>query len=150
MMKGKRFSERGQIIFPVLGLFIVLILALTLVIDFGRFFLLRSRVRTIADTAALAGAGALDIRQSTTGDFAVNASWARDRSQEVYQQTLARNPRDTWMAISLEEVSVDGPMVTVTVTGTCEAIWGGLFGIHHFSTSVTSAARAAVGITTEH
>ena len=149
-MRSKRFSERGQIIFPILGLFIVLILALTLVIDFGRFFLLRSRVRTIADTAALAGAGALDIRQSTTGDFSLNAIWARERSQEVYQQTLSRNPKDAWMSINLESVSVDGLLVTVKVSGTCEAIWGGLFGITNFSTSVISSARAAVGITTEH
>ena len=149
-MRSKRLPERGQIIFPILGLFIVLILALTLVIDFGRFFLLRSRVRTIADTAALAGAGALDIRQSTTGDFTVNTMWARERTQEVYQQTLSLNPKDAWMSINLESVVVNGQMVTVTVSGTCEAIWGGLFGINNFSTSVISSARAAVGITTEH
>ncbi|MBN2471849.1 MAG: hypothetical protein JXN59_14095, partial [Anaerolineae bacterium] len=73
----RRRSETGQAIFLVLGLMVILLVALTLAFDFGRFFLLRSRVRIIADTAALAGAGALDIQRSAGGNFALNGSWAQ-------------------------------------------------------------------------
>ncbi len=144
-----RRSERGQAVVLVLGMMAMLLLALTLAFDFGRFFLLRSRVRTIADTAALAGAGALDIQRSAGGSFAVNTNWAQARALEVYQKSLALNPKDTWMTISLGGISVNGRVVTVTVNGTCASVWGGFFGIGAFSTSVTSDARAAVGITRE-
>lgn len=146
---ARKRSEQGQTVFLVLGLMVMLVMALTLVFDFGRFFLLRSRVRTIADTAALAGAGALDIQRSANGGFAVNANWAQARALEVYQQTLAMNPRDAWMAISLGGIAVNGRRVTVTVHGTCPSVWGGLVGIENFTTSVTANARAAVGISGE-
>ncbi len=142
-------SERGQAVVLVLGMMAMLLLALTLSFDFGRFFLLRSRVRTIADTAALAGAGALDIQRSAGGNFIVNTTWAGSRALEVYQKSLALNPKDTWMTISLGGISVNGRTVTVTVNGTCPSVWGGFFGIGAFSTSVTANARAAVGITRE-
>ncbi len=142
-------SEKGQAAILVLGLIAILLVGLTLSFDFGRFFLLRSRMRTIADTAALAGAGALDIQHSASGDFALNANWAQARALEVYQKSLALNPKDAWMTISLGGVSVSGRKVSVTVNGSCPSVWGGFFGIGAFSTSVTADARAAVGITRE-
>jgi uncharacterized membrane protein len=144
----KRF-EKGQAVILVLGMIAMLLLALTLSFDFGRFFLLRSRVRTIADTAALAGAGALDIQRSAGGNFVMNTNWAQTRALEVYQKTLMLNPKDSWMTISLGGISVNGRSVTVTVNGSCASVWGGFFGIGSFSTSVTADARAAVGITRE-
>ncbi len=142
-------SEKGQAVILVLGLMAMLLVGLTLSFDFGRFFLLRSRVRTIADTAALAGAGALDIQRSAGGDFVLNDNWAQARALEVYQKSLALNPKDSWMTISLGGISVNGRTVNVTVNGTCPPVWGGFFGIGAFSTSVTADARAAVGITRE-
>ncbi len=142
-------SEKGQAVILVLGLMAMLLVGLTLSFDFGRFFLLRSRMRTIADTAALAGAGALDIQHSASGDFAVNTTWAQARALEVYQKSLALNPKDSWMMISLGGSAVNGRKVTVIVNGTCPSAWGGFFGIGAFSTSVTADARAAVGITRE-
>ena len=142
-------STSGQVILPLLGLLVILVIALTVAFDFGRFLLLRSRVRSIADTAALAGAGALDIQRSTAGNFALNTSWAQERAEQVYHETLARNPRDRWMQISLLEIAVEGRTVRVTLSGSCQPVWGTYVGIPAFSTRVTSAARAAIGITQE-
>ncbi len=148
-MKYHQSSEKGQVIVPILGLMVILLIALSLVVDFSRWMLLRSRVRTIADSAALSGAGGLDMRQSAQGAFQVNPVWAKDRALNVYQQSISLNPKDAWMSIQIMDVAVHGRTVTVTVTGSCPTVFAGALGIGSFSTSVTSSARAAVGITQE-
>ena len=62
---NKHRSERGQIIVAFVVLIPIFIMALFIVLDLGRYQIMRNQVRIAADSAALAAAGSLDIRQAT-------------------------------------------------------------------------------------
>jgi hypothetical protein len=53
------------------------------------------------------------------------------------------------MTISLGSVQVSGKTVRVTASGFASALFGKYLGISGFSASLTSAARAATGISSE-
>ena len=77
MFFRSRESERGQSILAFVNLFPIFIVALFVVTDIGRYLYLKNQVRIAADSAALAAAGALDMRQAgQDGVFALNEGWA--------------------------------------------------------------------------
>jgi Flp pilus assembly protein TadG len=146
-----RRSESGQIVVAFVVLIPVFILALFIVLDLGRYQIMRNQIRIAADSAALAAAGSLDIREAARGNFVLNESWAQQRASEAVAAMQGRITEDAWMTISLTSVRVDGSEVEVGVNGTARTIFGSfpLIGISGFNASVLSRARSATGVNTE-
>lgn len=146
-----RRSESGQIVVAFVVLIPVIILALFIVLDLGRYQIMRNQIRIAADSAALAAAGSLDIREAARGNFVLNESWAQQRASEAVTAMQGRITEDDWMTISLTSVKVNGSEVEVRVNGTASTIFGSfpLIGIRGLNASVVSSARSATGVNTE-
>ncbi len=146
-----RELEAGQITLAFVVLLPLLIMALFIVVDLGRYQILRNQVRIAADSAALAAAGALDISQASYGDFVLNRNWAESRAADAVAAIQGTIEEDAWMQISLTAVEVHGSEAQVMVTGGAATIFGGfpLIGIEHFEVSLVSTARAATGVEEE-
>jgi len=146
-----RRSESGQIVVAFVVLIPVFILALFIVLDLGRYQIMRNQIRIAADSAALAAAGSLDIREAAGGNFVLNESWAQQRASEAVTAMQGRITEDDWMTISLTSVKVNGSEVEVRVNGTASTIFGSfpLIGIRGLNASVVSSARSATGVNTE-
>ena len=145
-----RESERGQSILAFVVLFPVFLVALFMVTDIGRYLYLKNQVRIAADSAALAAAGALDMRQAGMNEvFVLNADWADQRARLALAEMGSRIGEDDWMTYWISSVIVSGRDVTVIVDGSGSAIFGGYLGISGFSARAVSHARAAVGVNNE-
>lgn len=143
-------SERGQVVLAFIVLFPVFIVALFVVTDIGRYFYLKNQVRIAADSAALAAAGALDMRQAGMDEvFVLNEDWAKQRATDVIMEMSGRVSEDDWMRYWVSSVMVNGLEVTVIVDGTGSSIFGSYLGISGFSARAVSHARAAVGVKSE-
>jgi hypothetical protein len=107
-------------------------------------------VRIAADSAALAAAGALDMRQAGMNEvFVLNETWATRRAEDAITEMRTRIGEDDWMTYWVSSVIVSGRDVTVIVDGSGSAIFGGYLGISGFSARAVSHARAAVGVNSE-
>jgi len=145
-----RESQNGQIVLAFLILFPVFIICLFISTDVGRLLVLKNQLRIAADSAALAAAGALDIRKATQHqNFMLNESWANDRALEAISEMKGRISEDDWMQYDVTAVIIDGLEVTVIVDGKGETIFGGYLGINTLKARAISHARAAVGIDSE-
>jgi Flp pilus assembly protein TadG len=145
-----RQSQRGQSVLAFVVLFPVFIICLFMVTDIGRLLYLKNQVRIAADSAALAAAGALDMRQAGASSvFEINRAWAEARAADAIDQLRGQIPEDAWMTYGLTSILVNGPEVTVIVEGSGRTIFGGYVGISSFSARAMSHARAAVGVNQE-
>jgi uncharacterized protein (UPF0333 family) len=144
-----RESERGQALLAFIVLFPVFIVALFVVTDLGRYLYLKNQVRIAADSAALAAAGALDMRRAGNEVFILNETWAETRAREALVEMSEEISEDGWMRYWVSSIMVDGLEVTIIVDGTASSIFGGYLGISGFSARATSHARAAVGVNSE-
>lgn len=143
-------SERGQALLAFVILIPVFLLSLFIVLDLGRYQIMRNQVRIAADSAALAAAGALDTRQAGAGIFIINENWAYQRAADSLLET-STHVDEPWMTLSLLTVNVDGAEVLVRVNGEANTVFGTfpLIGISGFSATAESRARAATGIDAE-
>jgi len=145
-----RESERGQSLLAFIILLPVFIVALFVVTDMGRYLYLKNQVRIAADSAALAAAGALDMRQAGMNEvFVLNETWATRRAEGAITEMRTRIVEDDWMTYWVSSVIVSERDVTVIVDGSGSAIFGGYLGISGFSARAVSHARAAVGVNSE-
>jgi Flp pilus assembly protein TadG len=144
-------SQRGQMILAFIILFPVFIICLFIVTDMGRYLALKNQVRIVADSAALAAAGALDLREATMNEnFVINKNWARKRAMEAIDQTMQIEPEENkWMKYWLQKIIVKGDRVTVVVEGTGTFMFGGYLGLSSFNARSVSHARVAVGVERE-
>jgi len=142
--------EKGQSLITFVAAFPILIFALTVAFDFGRLLILKSQARLLADSSALAAAGALDMQSLDDGVFILNSRWANARAYDAVSKSISHlPPEDSWMHLRLTNVSVRGAQVTVSVVGTCDFVWGTYLGLANCSTTAVSSARAASGISSE-
>jgi Flp pilus assembly protein TadG len=143
--------EKGQVVVAFVVLIPVLIMALFVSLDLGRYQIMRNQARIAADSAASAAAGALDLSEAAKGNFVLNEAWAQQRAYDAVAAIQGRINEDSWMTISLTSVQVNGAEAEVTINGTASAVFGGLsiLGVSDFDTSVVSKARAATGVDTE-
>jgi Flp pilus assembly protein TadG len=148
---GHHKSESGQVVVAFVVLIPVLIMALFISLDLGRYQIMRNQVRIAADAAALAAAGALDISEAANGNFVLNETWAKQRAVEAVTAMQGRITEDNWMTISITSIQVNGAEVEVRINGTADTVFGSfpVLGVGGFNASLVSKARAATGIYTE-
>ena len=143
--------EEGQIIVAFVILIPILVMALFLSLDLGRYQIMRNQARITADAAALAAGGALDLSEAARGNFVLNETWAGQRAAETVAAMQGRVSEDNWMTISLVSIQVRGAEVEVHIRGTASTVFGNLpgLGISGFDAYVISRARAATGVDAE-
>jgi Flp pilus assembly protein TadG len=147
---GNKKGQKGQIVIAFLGLVPIFIVCLFVVADLARYFYLKNQVRITADSAAVAAAGALDMRQAADNQvFVINENWANARAFDVLTQLEGMISEDDWMTITVARPIISGNEVTVIVNGTGETLFGGYIGISNYSASAIAHARIAVGVDQE-
>lgn len=126
-------------------------MAAFIVVDLGRYQILRNQVRIAADSAALAAAGALDISEASRGNFVLNPNWAESRATDAIYNIQGMIAVDGWMQISLASLEINEDEVEVMVTGSVDTVFGGfpLIGVDRIEVSLVSSARAAAGVEEE-
>lgn len=133
----------------------IFILMMVIVYDFGNFLIMRSTVRSYADSAAIAAAGSVDMGGTPdTGTYkgygyVLNQNWAEARSWGIINDSLASNPTSVIknrMTFVVNSINVDGEEASVTMQGTYRPVWTFLTGGGNMVTSATAKAKAATGI----
>ena len=144
-------SQRGQFVLALVVLFPVFIMCIFIVTDMGRYLALKNQVRIVADSAALAAAGALDVQEATMNEnFVIYEPWARERAEDAIQQTMLLDVEENgWMQYWLQQIIVKGDRVTVVVEGSGTFIFGGYLGLSTFNARAVSHGRVAVGVDRE-
>jgi hypothetical protein len=147
MIKDKKKEESGQVALVFIASLVIVIGAMALLIDGGRYLVMRSRARMLADAAAITGVGVLDIVQAGQGNFVLDDFRAREAADGNFNRNLDDSP--DYADFSLDAVQVQGNQIRVTVTGTSAPLFGAHWGLN-YSATVTSSARAGSGISGEN
>ena len=149
MNLNKHSGERGQVALVFIASMVIVIAALALLIDGGRWLTMRSQARMIADASAYSGASVVDIQRAGEGDIVLSETYitAKDIAKEAFDVNKASTPE--YMDFDDPEILVSGNEIRVTVTGRSRALFGSQWGLN-YSTTVTSSARAGWGISTEN
>ncbi len=147
MIEGKNKSESGQVALVFIASLVIIIGAMALLIDGGRYLVMRSRTRMLADAAAITGAGVLDVVQAGQGNFILDAYHAERKARANFTTNLDDSP--DYADFSIDSVQVVGNQIRVTITGTSAPLFGARWGLN-YSATVVSAARAGTGISGEN
>jgi len=149
MNLNKHSGERGQVALVFIASIVIVIAALALLIDGGRWLTMRSRARMLADASAYSGASVVDIQRAGEGDIVLSETniTARDIAKEAFDANKTSTPE--YMDFDDPEILVSGNEIRVTVTGRSRALFGSQWGLN-YSATVTSSARAGWGISTEN
>jgi len=150
MIKGKVKGESGQVALVFIASLVIIIGAMALLIDGGRYLVMRTRTRMLADAAAITGAGMLDVVEAGQGNFVLDSSdvgGARKAANDNFTLNLDDSPE--YADFSFDSVQVLGNQIRVTVTGTSSPLFGSQWGLN-YSATVVSSARAGSGISGEN
>ena len=147
MIKGRRKGESGQVALVFIASLVIVIGAMALLIDGGRYLVMRSRTRMLADAAAITGVGVLDVVEAGQGNFILNDIEARKAADNNFTKNQVDSP--DYADFSLDSVQVIGNQIRVTVTGTSAPLFGAQWGLN-YSATVVSFARAGSGISGEN
>jgi len=152
-MNNKTFAskkESGQASLVFIASLVIIMACFALLVDGGRYLVMRNRARMMADASALSGASALDIQKAGEGNFILQSGSgegsARGIATDIFNDNNDESPE--WADYTLDSVRVSGNQIWVTITGRSTPLFGSNWGIN-YSTTITASARAAVGISTE-
>ena len=145
-MQTARRNENGQASLVFVASLVIIMAAFALLVDGGRYLVMRNRARMMADASALSGAGILDLEKAHEGSFVLDNVLARRRAEYIFGENYRDKPE--WANYQLQEVRVIGNEIWVTVTGTSTPLFGSNLGLN-YSVTIVSSARAASGISSE-
>lgn len=144
--------EKGQASLVFIASLVIIMACFALLVDGGRYLVMRNRARMMADASALSGASALDIQKAGEGKFVLQSGGDSVPGSAKYIATSIFNTNNgdspDWADYTLDTVRVSGNEIWVTITGRSTPLFGSNWGINYSST-ITASARAAVGISTE-
>lgn len=143
-------NEKGQASLVFLASLVIIMACFALLVDGGRYLVMRNRARMMADASAYSGAGVLDMDEAHLGNFVlkqgVSDDTAKVKAVDIFKKNNADSPEYT--EFTLDEVRVQGNQIWVTITGRSRPLFGSNWGLN-YSTTITASARAAVGISSE-
>ena len=145
-LKIRAQGEQGQVALVFIASMVIVIAALALLIDGGRYLVMRNRARMMADAAAITGAGYINVLEAGSGNFVLDGLAAEEAAEDNFTRNLNDSPE--YADFSLGETRVSGNQIWVTVTGSSAPLFGSQWGLH-YSTTVVSSARAGTGISSE-
>jgi hypothetical protein len=108
----KRASDEGSILVLSLGFIVICILALAVVVDASTVFLARRALQAQADTAALAGAQAIDVDAYYSGGADTRIRLDPAGIRTAVERHVRRDPGDG----RLTAVSLRNDIVLVSMT----------------------------------
>ena len=150
MLKHRKKEESGQVALVFIASMLIVIGAMALLIDGGRYLVMRNRTRMLADAAAITGVGVLDIVEAGQGNFVLDSNENGGARAAAYNNfTLNEADSPEYADFSLDSVQVIGNQIRVTVTGTSAPLFGSQWGLN-YSATVVSSARAGTGISGEN
>jgi len=141
-----RKKETGQASLVFVASLVIIMAAFALLVDGGRYLVMRNRARMMADASALSGAGALDLEKAQKGNFSLDSKEAFKYAHSIFNENMADKP--DWADYQIQSVRIVGNEIWVTVTGTSSPLFGSSLGLN-YSVTIISSARAASGISTE-
>lgn len=146
IMNKNREKEKGQVSLIFIASMVIVIAAVALLVDGGRYLVMRNRTRMMADASALSAASILDLEEARNGNFVLDSNGADDTARKIFNTNIETSPE--YADFVLDEVRVQGNQIWVTVTGRSTPLFGSQWGLN-YSTTIISSARAATGISTE-
>ena len=155
-MRKTKTKIKGQYTIMFLALAVPLfILMMMVTYDFGNFLLMRTTTRAIADSAALAAAGAVDMGgiDGTTGgtnkgyDYTLNETWAASRVWDIIEANNKGIPPHLRRRMSFEVsgYQAKGKEAVVAITGSYIPLWSSYSDPSVIQTTVVQRAEAATG-----
>jgi hypothetical protein len=133
----RRRSDDGQFL-AMTAVFMTMFLALTgLVTDGGHYLDVKQQAASIAEQAARAGAGSLDVSQLHTGTISVDPTVAVTAAEN--QMSLAGQPGTAWVV---------GDTVYAQISERVPTQLLGIIGVGSLSLVVTESATDVSGVTT--
>ena len=145
-MISPRDKETGQTSLVFIASLVIIMAAFALLVDGGRYLVMRNRARMMADASALSGAGMLDVEKAQEGDFVLHSDLAFKQAHYIFNENIADIP--VWADYQISQVQVRDNEIRVTVIGTSAPLFGSNLGLN-YSATVVSSARAASGISSE-
>lgn len=146
LSRKDKWIENGQASLVFVASLLIIVAALALLVDGGRYLVMRNRARMMADASTLAGASMLDIEESQKGNFCLGAVSAQDKVEETFYDNKGKSP--DWADFQLTDVQIQGNVIWVTVVGKSAPLFVSNLGLN-YSATVVSSARAASGISGE-
>jgi hypothetical protein len=144
--KDSTRGEKGQVALVFIASLVIIIAAMALLIDGGRYLVMRNRTRMLADAAAITGAGIMDVLEAGNGNFILDTVGADAAAKANFAKNLDDSPE--YADFSMDEVRVQGNRIRITVTGRSTPLFGAQWGLN-YSATVVSSARAGTGISSE-
>lgn len=145
-MNKKLEKEKGQVSLIFIVSMLIVIGAIALLVDGGRYLVMRNRVRMMADASALSASSILDLEEASNGNFVLDINGAELTAKHIFDKNLETSPE--YADFELGEVRVQGNQIWVTVKGRSAPLFGSQWGLN-YSTTIVSSARAATGISSE-
>lgn len=130
-LRQRTKDDRGSVLITGLLLSVALLMAIGFAVDVGHAFLVKRKLTSIANDAALTGSQALNLPALHEGQVQLNPSEAR---------TEALNAVNANPSVTGQATATTGS-VTVTVTRRIPTILLGLVGLH--TLTITAHATAA-------
>lgn len=144
--KDSTRGEKGQVALVFIASLVIIIAAMALLVDGGRYLVMRNRTRMLADAAAITGAGIMDVLEAGNGNFILDTVGADAAAKANFAKNLDDSPE--YADFSMDEVRVQGNRIRITVTGRSTPLFGAQWGLN-YSATVVSSARAGTGISSE-
>jgi uncharacterized membrane protein len=141
-------KEKGQTNVMFLNMVFIILFCMVIVVDFGRYIVLKNQTKALADSMALAAASSWDLAafQTSKGtSVTLSDAFAQERAGNVFSEN-ASHEQASWLSFT-SNVSVQGDRVVVTVTGTANTIFAGIVGVSGWTATSTSTGRIVAGIT---
>lgn len=145
-MRNKYGREKGQVSLVFIVSIVIVIAAIALLVDGGRYLVMRNQARMMADATALSAASILDLEEFKSGNFVLDWAGATETADDIFNKNLEISPE--YADFELIELRFQGNQVWVTVTGRSTPLFGSQLGLN-YSTTIVSSARAATGISDE-
>lgn len=132
-------DQGGQMTILALGLALVMFSVAGLAVDGTRAFLARRTLQSAADSAALAGAGSIDV----------GSLYAGGGRSVLLDPLAARREALVWLdrrgLAATPQVSAGPDEIVVSLRGEVETSWLGLVGIDRVPVAVRAAAQPLAG-----
>ena len=145
--KGSTQGEKGQVALVFIASMVIVIAAMALLIDGGRYLVMRTQARMMADSAAISGAGIINVVEAGNGNFILDDIGAKSAATANFTKNVDDAPE--YADFSMDEPRVSGNQIWVTVTGRSAPLFGAQWGLN-YSATVVSSARAGTGISSEN
>lgn len=140
--------DQGSVLVLTLGFVVVIMVLVVVVVDASKLFLSRQALASVADAAATAAAQEVDTAAVYLGRTGSTLPLSQAGASTAAALSVRQGAEAAGMSdVNVDDVTVTGPQVTVTVSGRVQLPFAGLVtgGSSQVTITVTATAESAVG-----